>query len=57
MDMHKQDPCCLLHRLGHHTEFGCHGRVCEFQRIEVQDGIQDLIGNGWASTDEDGKGV
>lgn len=55
--MHEQYPCCLLHRFRHHTEFGRHRRVCEFKGIEVQYGMEDFIGNGRASTDEDGEGV
>lgn len=56
-DMDKQHSCCLLHRFDHDSALGCHGRVGLFEGIEVQDGIQDLIGSLGTSTDESGKRV
>lgn len=56
-DMEKQGSSGLFHGLDHDAKFWGHRGIGLLQRVEVQDDIQDLIGDMGTSTDQSGKGI
>lgn len=55
--MDQQHACRLLHRLHEDLDLRGHGRVCEFERVEVQDRVQGPIRSTGPRADEYGEGV
>ena len=51
-NVYQERACGTLNRLYDDLVLGCHGRIGELQRVEVEDTVQDLVCGIWSAMNQ-----